>query len=107
MSTTTLGAAEPALAGAARHAPLATSGELSARELTATHVERIVRLTPQLNAFRVAGQPGASIPAGFDADGLPLAVQIAGGADDEATRFELAAQLEQARPWAHHRPTIS
>jgi hypothetical protein len=40
------------------------------------------------------------VPAGFDADGMPTAVQLVARPDDEATLFALAAQLEQARPWA-------
>lgn len=57
--------------------------------------------------WNATGQPAASVPAGFDRDGLPLAVQLVGRAADEATVLSLAAQLEQARPWAHHRPAVS
>ena len=53
------------------------------------------------------GNPAMSVPAGFAADGLPLAVQIIGRPGDEATLFSLAAQLEAERPWADKRPPIS
>ena len=46
----------------------------------------------------------ASIPAGFDSDGLPRAVQLVGRPNDEATLLSLAAQLESERPWAPQRP---
>ena len=49
--------------------------------------------------WNVAGNPAASVPCGLAADGLPLAVQLVGRTDDEATLFSLSAQLEQARPW--------
>jgi amidase len=49
--------------------------------------------------WNVAGNPAASVPRGVAADGLPVAVQLVGRIDDEATLFSLAAQLEQARPW--------
>ena len=49
--------------------------------------------------WNVAGNPAASVPCGIAEDGLPLAVQLVGRTDDEATLFSLAAQLEQARPW--------
>jgi len=53
------------------------------------------------------GQPAASVPAGFTADGLPLAVQLVGRPHDEATLLSLAAELEAARPWADRRPPLS
>jgi amidase len=53
------------------------------------------------------GQPAAAVPAGFDDDGLPLAVQIVAPANGEATLLSLAAQLESARSWADRRPPVS
>ncbi len=53
------------------------------------------------------GNPTMSVPAGFAADGMPLAVQIVGRRGDEATLLSLAAQLESERPWADQRPPIS
>ena len=50
------------------------------------------------------GQPAASVPAGFDSDGLPLAVQLVGRPHGEGTLLALAAQIEDARPWVPHRP---
>ncbi len=49
--------------------------------------------------WNVAGNPAASVPCGIADDGLPVAVQLVGRTDDEATLFSLSAQLEQARPW--------
>jgi amidase len=49
--------------------------------------------------WNVAGNPAASVPCGIASDGLPVAVQLVGRTDDEATLFSLSAQLEQARPW--------
>jgi amidase len=54
--------------------------------------------------WNVTGQPAASVPAGFDADGMPMAVQLVARPDGEATLLALAAQIEEARPWAHRRP---
>jgi len=53
------------------------------------------------------GQPAASVPVGFDQDGLPTAVQIAAPLNGETTLLSLAAQLEHARPWADHKPPVS
>jgi amidase len=48
-----------------------------------------------------------SVPMGFAADGLPLAVQVIGRPGDESTLLSLAGQLEAERPWADRRPPIS
>ena len=53
------------------------------------------------------GQPAAAVPAGFDEDGLPTAVQIAAPVNGETTLLSLAAQLERARPWADRRPPVA
>jgi amidase len=50
------------------------------------------------------GQPAASVPAGFDAQGLPLAVQLVGRPRGEGTLLALAGQIEDARSWLPHRP---
>jgi amidase len=56
--------------------------------------------------WNAIGQPAASVPAGFDSQGLPLAVQLCGRPGDEATLLRVAAQLEEARPWTDQRPPI-
>ncbi len=65
------------------------------------------RVYPYTAVWNVVGNPAASIPAGLTADGLPLAVQLVGRPNDEATLLSLAAQLEAERPWADRRPAIS
>lgn len=54
--------------------------------------------------WNAIGQPAASVPAGLDAHGLPLAVQLCGRPNDDSTILRLAHQIETARPWAHLRP---
>lgn len=56
--------------------------------------------------WNAIGQPAASVPVGFDAQGLPLAVQLCGRPSDEATLLQVAAQLEEAQPWADRRPPV-
>ena len=57
-------------------------------------------------AWNYVGQPAASIPAGFDRNGLPTAVQLAGPPNSDPTIVSLAAQLEAARPWHAQRPAL-
>jgi amidase len=54
--------------------------------------------------WNLTGQPACSVPAGFDSNGLPRAVQLVGKPSDEATLIALAAQIEAERPWTPHRP---
>jgi aspartyl-tRNA(Asn)/glutamyl-tRNA(Gln) amidotransferase subunit A len=44
----------------------------------------------------LAGLPGISVPAGTDANGLPLGLQLIGKALDEGTVFSLAGAIEKA-----------
>lgn len=57
--------------------------------------------------WNYVGQPAASIPAGFDNNGLPMAIQLAGPPNSETTIISVAAQLENARPWKQRRPTLT
>ncbi len=54
--------------------------------------------------WNYVGQPAASIPAGFDSDGLPRAIQLAGPPNSETTIVSLAAQIEAAALWRRERP---
>ena len=47
-----------------------------------------------------------SVPLFWNSDNIPIGVQFAGRFGGEATLFRLAAQLEQARPWADRKPPI-
>jgi amidase len=60
--------------------------------------------TPYTPVFNATGQPGISLPLFEGEDGLPLGVQLVGGAAGEAPLLALAAQLEAALPWAGRRP---
>jgi amidase len=44
------------------------------------------------------GLPGISLPAGLDADGLPIGVQVHGNFAAEDVLIQVAAQIERAKP---------
>ena len=64
----------------------------------------VMGLVPYNAPWNLTGQPAASVPAGFGADGLPRGVQIVGRPGAETTLLSLAGQIEAERPWAQHRP---
>jgi amidase len=55
----------------------------------------------------ITGQPAMSVPLFWNDDNLPMGSHFIGRFGDEATLFRLAAQLEEARPWAGRRPPVS
>jgi amidase len=63
--------------------------------------------TPFTPVFNASGQPGISLPLFQGEDGLPLGVQIVGRPAGEAALLALAAQLEEAQPWAARRAPLA
>lgn len=73
---------------------------LEAQERTAA----FAAFTPLANA---TGQPAMSVPLYWNGEGLPIGSHFAGRYGEEGLLFQLAAQLEAARPWAHRFPATS
>jgi amidase len=62
-----------------------------------------VQFTPQFNA---TGQPAISLPLHWNAQELPIGIQLVAPLGGEGTLLQVAARLEEARPWQDRRPPI-
>lgn len=71
-----------------------------------THL-RAAQIAPYTAAFNLTGQPGMSVPLLWNSEGLPTGVHLVADYGREDLLIRLAAQLEQARPWADRRPPLS
>ena len=79
---------------------------LKALKMLDTAAADSFRFTPSTPLFNATGQPAMSVPLGGSKDGLPIGMQFIGRFADEATLLRLAAQLEQAKPWANEVPPM-
>jgi amidase len=69
-------------------------------------LDRFIEFLPFTPFANMTGQPAISLPLFWNQDGLPIGAQFFGRYGDETTLFQLATQLERARPWATRRPPI-
>jgi len=69
--------------------------------------ERLTDYVGYTPVHNVAGAPAMSVPLYWTADGLPVGSHFAARLGDERTLFELAYELERARPWGGRRPPVS
>ncbi|WP_247232494.1 amidase [Telluribacter sp. SYSU D00476] len=68
--------------------------------------ERTFSYIPYTTLANMTGQPSMSIPMHWTQNNLPIGVMFTGRMGEESLMFRLAAQLEQAQPWAHQRPNL-
>lgn len=54
--------------------------------------------------YNLTGLPAISVPCGFDGEGLPIGLQIAGRPFDEATVLRVAHAYEQSHDWKDAAP---
>ena len=63
-------------------------------------------LLPYTPIANTTGQPAISLPLGTSADGLPIGVMLTAQTLRDDLLLALAAQLEEALPWAERRPAV-
>ena len=56
--------------------------------------------------FNLTGQPTISVPCGFTSGGLPIGMQLAGRAWEDATVLRAAHAYESATDWSGRRPPV-
>jgi aspartyl-tRNA(Asn)/glutamyl-tRNA(Gln) amidotransferase subunit A len=56
--------------------------------------------------FNVTGTPALTLPCGFDAAGLPIGLQLAGRAWEEATLLRVAVHYQDSTEWHLRRPPL-
>lgn len=63
--------------------------------------------SPFTAAFNASGQPAVSIPLHWNSAGLPIGVHLAARFGADTQLMALCAELERARPWFNHVPTVA
>lgn len=96
---------------------LATSVDVLVLPTAGFQVGRVLEESPGLSIvaadfaiytpiFNFTGLPAIQVPCGFDSEGLPVGLQIAGKPFDEATICQVAYAYEQAAPWHKQHPGL-
>lgn len=86
--------------------PLGTYDQNAAGLTTHAWFDHKGSFAPFLALFNVTGQPAMTLPLASSASGLPIGVHFAGRFGEETQLFQLASQLEAARPWAERFPPL-
>lgn len=82
------------------------SVDLPPDRLMTEGMERILSFVAFTPIANTCGVPAMSVPLHWSAEGLPIGTQFIAPFGDEATLLRLAAQLEEARPWADRLPPV-
>ena len=67
---------------------------------------QVFRMAVFTSGFNISGQPAISLPPHVAPDGTPIGVQLVAGPWEEALLLRVAAQLEEALPWAGRHPAV-
>jgi len=62
--------------------------------------------TPFTYPFNMTGQPGLSVPCGFDSKGLPIGLQLVGARFNDAVVMRAGHAYQQAAPLTDRRPAL-
>lgn len=68
---------------------------------------RVFSYSPFTAAFNASGQPAASVPFHWTAEGLPVGIHLATGFGRDEMLMGLCARIEEAKPWFDRRPPLA
>jgi amidase len=74
------------------------------REIAGVAMDTYHRWMEIVTPFTLAGLPVASVPVGFNAQGLPMGMQVAGPPRGDLRVLALARACERIAPWLQARP---
>jgi aspartyl-tRNA(Asn)/glutamyl-tRNA(Gln) amidotransferase subunit A len=83
------------------------AGQIGVGTIDGSKVDPHLGWSPFTWPINLAGLPAATLPCGFDRDGLPIGLQIVAPWLDEPTIFRIAAAFEQAQPWSKCWPPLT
>ncbi len=83
--------------------PIGYVASTVAFDVLSKRLTEYVGYTPFMN---VTGGAAMSVPLHWTADGIPVGMHFAGPAGSEKTLFQLAYELEAAKPWAGLKPPV-
>lgn len=83
------------------------AGEIGVGTIDGRKVDPHLGWSPFTWPINLAGLPAATLPCGFDSQGMPIGLQIVAPWLDEPTIFRIAAAFEAAQPWAKFWPQLA
>jgi aspartyl-tRNA(Asn)/glutamyl-tRNA(Gln) amidotransferase subunit A len=83
------------------------AGRIGVDRIDGTMVDPHLGWSPFTWPINLVGLPAATLPCGFDRDGLPIGLQIVAPWLDEPTIFRIAAAFEAAQPWSSFWPPLA
>jgi aspartyl-tRNA(Asn)/glutamyl-tRNA(Gln) amidotransferase subunit A len=83
------------------------AGTIGVEQIDGRTVDRHLGWSPFTWPINLAGLPAATVPCGWDRDGLPIGLQVVAPWLGEDTILSVAAAFEQARPWADAWPEFA